>query len=415
MATANPSARPRTRWSFTVITAFAGALVVGVLVLAFSWPVATAQAKHLPIGIAGPAEQVSALKAAVARQGATPFDYVAVPSRADAVQRIRTRELYGAILLGTAPEVLTSSAASAPSNQALRGVAGAIQTRISTAAEQALVAKLQQAGTAVGRLQATVQQLQAALAAARRGAPAAGAGTPSAGGAAPPSAGGSAASSPPGAAGFPTVKVTDVVALSAEDPTGAGLNAAGFPIVLGGMLGGVLVSLLVAGAARRLLALLLYAAAAGVLVTLVLQTWLHILQRDWLLNAAAIGLAMLATAALVVGCNALLGRAGIGVGAVISLLIANPISGAALPHQFLPEPWGEVGQYFVPGAAASLVRSLSYFPDADVSKQWLVLGAWAVGGLLLTLVGHFRSAAPVRLPEGELEPAGGQPAAAAAG
>jgi hypothetical protein len=194
-----------------------------------------------------------------------------------------------------------------------------------------------------------------------------------------------------------------VVPLSPDDPTGAGLGSAGFPLVLGGVLGGVLVSLLVAGAARRVLALLLYGGAAGVLVPLVLQSWLHILQRDWLLNAAAIGLATLATAALLVGCTAVLGRAGIALGAVISLLVANPISGAALPHQFLPEPWGDVGQLLVPGAASTLVRSLSYFPAADTTGQWLVLAAWAVGGLLLTVLGPFRSSTPVRPPERELE------------
>jgi hypothetical protein len=396
----------------TAVAALAGALVVGVLVLAFTWPAATAKAKDLPVGIAGPSAQVDALKAAIGEQGASPFAFEPVSSRADAVARIRERRLYGAVLLGSSPEVLTSSAASAASNQALRGVASALQARIATTVESGLATRLQQAGEAVGELRATVQQLEKALAAARSGAPTGGPAAPSAPGTAAPGAGGAAGPGASTPAALPTVTVTDVVALAKDDPTGAGLNAAGFPLVLGGMLGGILVSLLVVGAARRLLALLVYGAGAGAVVTLVLQTWLHILQRDWLLNAAAIGLAMLATAALVVGCNALLGRLGIAVGAVISLLVANPISGAALPYQFLPGPWGAVGQAFVPGAASGLVRSLSYFPEADTTGQWLVLAAWAVGGLLLTAVGRFRSSAPVRLPEGELERVEPVPAAA---
>ena len=79
---------------------------------------------------------------------------------------------------------------------------------------------------------------------------------------------------------------------------------------------------------------------------------------------------MLATAAVVVGFNSLIGTPGIAVGAVVSLLIGNPISGAAIPAQFIAGPWGAVGQWFVPGAASTLVRSLSYFPDADTAPQW---------------------------------------------
>ncbi|MBT2498220.1 hypothetical protein J7E25_03855 [Agromyces sp. ISL-38] len=89
---------------------------------------------------------------------------------------------------------------------------------------------------------------------------------------------------------------------------------------------------------------------------------------------------------------ALMGRAGIAVGAVVMLLFANPISAAAVPKEFLVAPWGEVGQWFPPGAAATLIRELSYFPSADTAFPWLVLAAWAAGGILLSVVGHFRTA-----------------------
>ena len=44
------------------------------------------------------------------------------------------------------------------------------------------------------------------------------------------------------------------------------------------------------------------------------------------------------------------------------------------------------------GAAATLVRELSYFPSVDMTFPWLVLAAWAVGGLALSVIGHFRTA-----------------------
>jgi hypothetical protein len=37
------------------------------------------------------------------------------------------------------------------------------------------------------------------------------------------------------------------------------------------------------------------------------------------------------------------------------------------------------------------VRELSYFPNANTTFPWLVLTGWVVGGLLLALVGHFRT------------------------
>ncbi len=384
---------PRTRWRFAVLFGIAGALIVGIVVLAFAWPAATAEARNLPVGIAGPSSEVSAVEQRFAQQDPDPISFVEVTSRADAVQRIRSREIAGAVLLGERPEVLTASAAGSAQNQLLRGIGTTLQAQVATAAETALIGKVQQLGSALAAAQQTIQSLGQ-----RRGtAPAA---SPSTAPSATPAA------APPA---IPTVRITDVVPLSSDDPIGAGLSSASFPLVLGGMLGGVLVSLLVAGAVRRVIALLVYGAAAGAVVTLVLQTWLHVLQGPWLANAAAFGLAMLATAAVVVGFNSLIGTPGIAVGAVVSLLIGNPISGAAIPAQFLAGPWGAVGQWFVPGAASTLVRSLSYFPDADTAPQWWTLAAWAAGGILLTLIGHFRSSTALPLPAAELDP---QPAAA---
>jgi hypothetical protein len=200
------------------------------------------------------------------------------------------------------------------------------------------------------------------------------------------------------------VKTTVVVPLSSDDPTGAGLTAAAFPLMLGGMLGGILISLLVVGPVRRLAALAGLAVAVGIGLPLILQTWFGFLTGDFWPMALAMGLSVLATASFIVGCTSLIGRAGIAIGAVVTMLVGNPLSAAAVPYQFLPAPWGEIGQYMVPGASNWLVRSLSYFPDADVSKQWWTLAVWAAVGIVLTIVGHFRSQEPVHVPESTLDP-----------
>lgn len=201
-----------------------------------------------------------------------------------------------------------------------------------------------------------------------------------------------------------TVTTTDVVPLSDDDPTGAGLGAMGFPMVLGGVIGGVLVSLLIAGVTRRLLALALYTVVGGLLTAVVTGPLLGIAAGGFAITALVLGVGMLGTASTVVGLNALLGAPGIGVGAVITMLIANPISGGSMPYQFIAGPWGEIGQYFVPGAALSLFREVSYFPGASTLHEWLVLSGWVLAGVLLSVTGHFRSSTPVHLPESELEP-----------
>ena len=49
------------------------------------------------------------------------------------------------------------------------------------------------------------------------------------------------------------------------------------------------------------------------------------------------------------------------------ILFAVPLASAATPVEFLLEPWGAVGQWFPPGAGATLLRELSYFPAADTA------------------------------------------------
>ena len=101
--------------------------VVGVIVLAFSWPSITSEPRDLPVAIAGPAEAVDQIAAGLdeAQPGAIAFTEVA--DRDEAVEAIETREVYGAIILGQQPEVLTSSAASAAVAQLLGGAAAQLQ------------------------------------------------------------------------------------------------------------------------------------------------------------------------------------------------------------------------------------------------------------------------------------------------
>jgi hypothetical protein len=322
----------------------------------------TSSAKDLPVGISGPADRVAALTEALNQQDPSSLKRVHVDSRHDAIDKIARRELHGAILL-EGPEVLIASASSPAAAQALRGVATQLQSQMDATVQAALVAQLK------------------ALAAGK-----------------PPTlpAADQAGAKPP------HVTVTEVVPLADSDPMGAGIAAASFPLVLGGMLGGIMLSLLVAGAIRRLVGLAVFGVAAGTLSALILRTWFGMLPGDWLFNAMALGLGMTATAAFIIGMNVVLGRPGLGIAAAVTMLIANPISAAAIPVQFLPEPWGQIGQYFVPGAVSNLLRSINYFPDAPTAAQWTILLCWTALGVVLALIGRNRDQPDIHVPTKQL-------------
>jgi hypothetical protein len=346
MSLHSPSTGP-TPWGRVVAIAVVLATTVSVIVLAFLWPAVTSEAKGLPLAAAGPAAQLEHLTGGMDEQSPGVFEVVTVEDRDAAVEAIERREVYGAIVLGAQPEILTSSAASPVAAQAL--------------------------GSIGAQVQAQLQQAAAAQAAQT--------------GAQPPTI---------------TVEVTDVVPLAETDPRGIGLGSSVLPLVIGGLLGGVLTALALRGAVRRVVALVVYSAVAGTAITGILQGWFGILQGSFLLNASAVALALLAVGGSVLGLASVLGRPGLALGAVTFILFAVPLASAATPVEFLPEPWGAVGQWFPPGAGATLLRDLSYFPGADATFPWLVLAGWAVAGVLLALLGRALDRAVV-------------PAAAAAG
>ena len=331
---ADPDAR--TPWGRVAAIGVALAVVVAVIVLAFSWPNVTSEPKDVPLAIVGPGEQIEALEAALDERAPGLFAVSTADDRDAAVAAIEHRDVYGAIVLGPEAEVLTASAGSPIVAQQLTAFASVLEARL----RDAVAAQLPEGMT-------------------------------------PPPV---------------TVAVTDVVPLAKSDPRGIGLVSAAFPVVLGGMLGGILISLAIVGTVRRLLALGVYVVVAGFAIAGIMQGWFGVLHGSYLLNAAVLAAGLLAIGATIVGFAALVGRPGVAIGPVLFLLIANPISSAAQPVEFLPEPWGAVGQWFPPGAGATLLRDASYFPATDTTFPWLVLIGWSAAGILLALVGHVRSA-----------------------
>lgn len=356
-------------WGKSVIMGLVAVGIVTLVLLAFLWPTATSEAKNLPVQVVASQEAydqfIERTDAAAAEQGADlPFEFTRVDSRDDAIQAIKEREAYGAYVLPAAAgeklEVLTATAANASVATMLTRIGDSMVTGGARAgiAQAQQAAASGQAPAAANPQQAAQmqQQMLAQLDSALEG---------------------------------PTV--TDVVPLDEEDPQGAGLSVASLPLTMGGIVGGMVLANALRGTWRRVVGVLVYAAAGGLVMVLVLDTWFGFAPAPTLQLWAAISLSLAATVGLIVGLHSVLGAPGLGIGAIITMLIGNPIAAAQAPREFLPGPFGEIGQWFVPGATGTLVRDLSYFPEASTLHPWLVLAGWVALGLVLMVLGHHRT------------------------
>ena len=356
-----PAGTPeRSSWIKVISTSLLASLIVAVVILAFTWPTKTMEAKNLPVSIAGPEVTVSQFEQSLKDKGIETFELKQASSREEAEQQIKHRETYGAIVFteGAAPEVLTAPAANAAATQMLNGVAtqlnAQIQQKALTAKTEALTQAVQAGGEQGAQAAAQLEQMKAEAEKASAMA----------------------------------VKTTAVVPLSESDSSGNGLAIAAFPLVMGGTLGGVLSLTLIKGTWRRFATASLYAVIGGALTALILSTWFGFIPGDFATLWAAFGATYLATASFMIGLGSLLvPAAGLGLGAVVTMFIGNPISGATMPSVFLPGAWGQIGQMMVPGASSTLLRSIAYFPEAATSGQWLVLGSWIAVGLLAGVIG----------------------------
>ncbi|MFD8519729.1 ABC transporter permease [Streptomyces capillispiralis] len=177
------------------------------------------------------------------------------------------------------------------------------------------------------------------------------------------------------------VTTVDVAPAAERDPRGAVLNTSVLPLALAGVGAGSAVTLLGLRGIRAVAALAGSAVLVGAVAAALTQSWLEAVPGNWWAVAGTFSLTALAVAAAVAGCAALLGRAGIGVGGLLVVLLGNPFSGASSAPEMLPEPAGAIGQWLPPGAGVSLLRSVSFFDGAAAVGPALTLTWWAALGL----------------------------------
>jgi hypothetical protein len=207
-----------------------------------------------------------------------------------------------------------------------------------------------------------------------------------------------------------TSTVTDLRAFPDDDPRGAGLAAGALPMALGGWIGAIVIMMLIHTPGRRVAAGLAFAVVGGLGLTATLQFVVGTLDGNYLLTSLGAMLGIAATAMAVLGLRTLLGVAGLGVAAVLLILLGNPLSGLASAPELLPTPWGAIGQLLPPGATGSLIRSLAFFDGNGSLQPLLVLVSWLVGGAVLfgVAVRRERSRPDVEMSERRIEEAFGE-------
>jgi hypothetical protein len=310
-----------TKWSKVFSVGLAGALIVGVIALAFSWPAKTAEPRSVPIAITGNnAQQVAMIKQQLKDNAGDKIDLVSVADRSEAVSEIETREAFGAIVLDMpSPEVLTASGNGAAANGVITSMAATLQAKL---------AEMSAKNPAAPKV---------------------------------------------------TVKTTDVVPSHTATFDIAQLTMS---LVFGGVIGGLLTAAAVRGRWQRLATLAVYAVVVGNVLYLVLHTWLDVLPAGYLAITGALTLGIFATASFVAGAYVVGGLIGLYTAILLTMLVANPISGLAIPPVFLPEPWGAIGQGLTIGAGGTLLRGAAYFPVAEVlTAPIIVLSVWSVAGI----------------------------------
>ncbi|MEY9849991.1 DUF3533 domain-containing protein [Streptacidiphilus sp. MAP5-3] len=191
-----------------------------------------------------------------------------------------------------------------------------------------------------------------------------------------------------------TITVQDVVPVSSHDQNGL----TSFYLAIGWCVGGYLVASIlgISGGARpanprratiRLGALALYSIAAGLGGAIIVGPVLGALPAGILALWGIGSLLVFAVGACSMALQCFLGIAGIGAAVLIFVILGNPSSGGVYAPPMIPPFWRAIGPWLPNSAGTSLNRSYAYFDGTHTTFPWLVLVAWAIVGLALTLLG----------------------------
>jgi hypothetical protein len=181
--------------------------------------------------------------------------------------------------------------------------------------------------------------------------------------------------------------VTDLKPLVEEDPRGATLNLVFLPLIMVCIPAVLLFSPLRLKTRGLIGGVTLFAALGGLAVVALVAEGLGALPGSYLALSGVAAVTILAIALPTAGLHRLFGHAGIALGAVLFILIANPASGNGSAPELLPDFWRQISQFMPPGAGGQSLRNTAYFDGNAIVQPLLVLSAYVVAGVMLMLAG----------------------------
>jgi hypothetical protein len=344
-------------WRRLIVVSVVLPLIGVLVVLAFAWPAARIGPRELPVGVAGASPAAQQAVAGLTRSQPAGFSIRRYAGQAPARSAIEHRDIYGAFVISPGRITVLEASAASPAVAELLSAAG-----------QQLASHPAMHAAATAQPRPTIQ-----------------------------------------------VKTIDVVATSASDPRGLVLGAAPLPLTIVGVLMAAAIMLVARfrPAWRQLVALAVVCAVAGLGAYLIVQGFLGALPGEHAATWASLSLTLLAVSAPTAGLIALIGPAGLAVGAALMIIAGNAFSAATSAPQLLPAAAGHIGQWLPAGAGGNLLRSTAYFNGNGAAGHLSVLIIWSVLGLAAVFAGQrLRVAAgPARNhPEPISPPAGYAPA-----
>jgi hypothetical protein len=188
------------------------------------------------------------------------------------------------------------------------------------------------------------------------------------------------------------MRTQDLAPPTAKDPRGAGLAASALPITLAGMLPAIaLVYMLRREVWTRFVASVVFAGLAGWSIAALLRFVLGSIDANFWGVAGGLTLGILASGLFMLGLGSLFGKVGLAIGALLALLLGNPLSGLTSAPQLLPAGWGAFGQWLPQGANATLLRSTAFFGGSGATMAIAVLTGWALAGAALMVLAAVRN------------------------
>ncbi|CAK8054604.1 ABC transporter permease [Eupransor demetentiae] len=319
-------------------------VILGIMMTAFSLPAVNSGVHNVPIGVVTEDKATyDKLAKPLEDKGFKVTHYKHNNSMKDDVT---DRKIYGAIALSKTGDVTIyeASAASTAVAQALTQIGQGMVTQQKAAAKAQIAPMMEKAQDVQ-----TIKMMQAKL----------------------------------NAIDAKQAKIVDLKSFPKADPKGAGLAAGALPIALGGWIGAVAIANMVKGKREKLAAILAFAVIGGLGLVAVIQFVVGTFDGNYFITSLCAMLGIAATGFFVLGLLEVIGNAGLGIAAVMLILLGNPLSGLSSAPEMLPSGWGAFGQLLPPGATGTLLRNIVFFDGHATAMPITVLAAYVIigGGL----------------------------------